>query len=88
MLCRCGCRFRPSWTNADAEDADNVLSQTGIVIMYASCPIYWFSHLHTEISLSTAESKYIALSTVLQAVTPCTTMMEEMNRVFPLHIDK
>ena len=73
---------------ADVNDANNVLSQAGIVIMYANCPIFWCSRLQTEIALSTAESKYIALSTALREVLPMMTMMEEIHDVFPLHINK
>ena len=88
LECYVDADFAGGWTNADAEDAENVLSRTGMVIMYANCPIYWFSRLQTEIALSTAESEYIALSAALRAVIPCMTMMEEINEVFPLHIDK
>ncbi len=51
----------------DAENADNVLSRTGYVIMYANCPILWVSRLQiqTEIALSTAKAEYIALSQAL-----------------------
>ena len=50
----------------DTDDADNVMSRTGFVIMYANCPIYWVSKLQTEIALSTAEAEYIALSQALR----------------------
>ena len=53
--------FTEGWLKADAEDADNVLSRMGCIIMYAGCPIHWVSRLQTEIALSTAESEYIAL---------------------------
>jgi hypothetical protein len=88
LECYVDADFAGGWQNADAEDADNVLSRTGMVLMYANCPIFWFSRLQTEIALSTAESEYIALSAALRAVIPCMTMMEEINEVFPLHIDK
>ena len=79
--------FAGGWQNANAKDADNVLLQTRMVLMYANCPIFWFSRLQTEIALSTAETKYIVLSAALRVVVPCMTMMEEINGVFPLHID-
>ena len=59
-----------------------------MVIMYANCPIYWRSSLQTEIALSTAEAEYIALSSALRVVLPLMTMMEEIDSVIPLHIDK
>ena len=52
--------------------------QTGMVIMYANCPIFWRSTLQTEIALSTAEAEYIALSTALRQVIPLMAMMEEI----------
>ena len=53
--------FAGGWQQADSSDAGDVMSQTGMVIMYAKCPIYWCSSLQTEIALSTAEAEYIAL---------------------------
>jgi hypothetical protein len=32
--------FAGGWSQADAENADNVLSRTGYILMYANCPIY------------------------------------------------
>ena len=60
--------------------------QTGMVIMYANCPIFWRSSLQMEIVLSTAEAEYIAFSSALRQVLPLTTMTEEINEVFPLLI--
>eukprot|EP00957_Ditylum_brightwellii_P172117 13103793-Ditylum_brightwellii.AAC.1 len=80
--------FAGGYSPEIANDADNLLSRTGMVIMYANCPIYWCSTLQTEIALSTAEAKYIALSSALGEVLPLMTMMEEIDAVFPLHINK
>ena len=41
-----------------------------------------------EITLGTSESEYVALSSALREVIPLMTLMEEINEVFPLHIDK
>ncbi len=54
--------FAEGWDPGDPLNADNVYLRTGYVIQYAGCPIYWQSKLQTEIALSTAEAKYIALS--------------------------
>ena len=88
LECYVDADFAGGWTQADASDADNVMSRTGMVIMYANCPIYWRSSLQTEIALSTAEAEYIALSSALREVLPLMTMMEEINKVIPLHFDK
>ena len=54
--------FAGGWQEANADNADNVILLTGMVIMYANCPIFWRSSLQTEIALSTSEAEYIALS--------------------------
>ena len=78
--------FAGGWSQADSENADNVLSRTGYVIMYADCPILWVSRLQTEIALSTAEAEYIALSQSLRDVIPLITLLKEINTVFPVHV--
>ena len=87
LECYVDADFAGGWTQADSDDAENVMSRTGMVIMYANCPIFWCSRLQTEIALSTAEAEYIALSSALREVLPLMTMMEEINTVIPLHID-
>ena len=64
------------WQEANADDADNVMLRTEMVIMYANYPIFWCSSLQTKIALSTAEAEYIALSSALRQVLPLMTMME------------
>ena len=78
--------FAGAWNTADSENADNVLSRTGFVICYANCPIIWCSKLQTEIALSTAEAKYIALSHALREAIPIQNLSKEINCVFPLFI--
>jgi hypothetical protein len=65
LECYVDADFAGGWLHADAENANNVLSWTGYVIMYADCPIFWVSRLQTEIALSTAKAEYIALSQAL-----------------------
>jgi hypothetical protein len=69
-----------------ASDAENVLSRTGYVIMYANCPILWVSRLQTKIALSTADAEYIALSQALRDVISLITLLKEVNTVFPVHV--
>jgi hypothetical protein len=57
--------FAGGWSQADAENANNVLSCTGYILMYANCPILRVSRLQMEIALSTAEVEYISLSQTL-----------------------
>jgi len=88
LECYVDADFAGGWASADADDADNVMSRTGFIIMYANCPIYWRSALQTEIALSTAEAEYIALSQSLREVIPLMTLMKELHGVFPIHINK
>ncbi len=78
--------FAGGWDPGDAMNADNVYSQTGYVIQYAGCPIYWQSKLQTEIALSPAEAEYIALSQALRETLPMTSLMKEINVIFPLYL--
>ena len=64
------------------------MSQTGYVITYANCPIFWKSSLQTEIALSTAEAENIALLTALYQVLPLMTLMEELDKTIHLDITK
>jgi len=86
LECYVDANFAGGWTQANASNAENVLSRTGYVIMYASCPILWVSRLQTEIALSTAEAEYIALSQALCDVIPLITLLKEVNTVFPVHV--
>ncbi len=54
--------------------------------MYTDCPILWVSHLQLEIALSTAKAEYIALSQALQDVIPLITLLQEINKVFPVQV--
>ena len=78
--------FAGGWQQADSDDVDYILSRTGMVIMYANCPIFWRITLQTQIALSTAEVEYIALSSALRLALPLMTMMEEIQIVFPIHV--
>jgi hypothetical protein len=71
---------------SEADNADNVYSCTGFVIYYAGCPVFWQSKLQTEITLSTAEAKYISMSQALRETNPLATLMREMNEIFPLYL--
>ena len=77
--------FAGSWSLADSDNADNVLSRTGFVICYANCPIVWCSKLQTEIALSTAEAEYISLSHALREAIPIQSLCKEIDCIFPLH---
>ena len=79
--------FAGGWIKDEADDADNVMSRTGYVIMYAGCPIIWCSKLQTEIALSTVEAEYLALSQALREVIPLIQLLKEINEIFPVTLD-
>jgi hypothetical protein len=80
--------FAGGWSQADADNAENVMSRTGYVIMFAGCPILWSSKLQTEIALSTAEAEYIALSQAMRQVIPMMNLLVEINCVFDINLPK
>ncbi len=54
--------------------------------MYANCLILWVSRLQTKITLSTVEAEYITLSQSLWDAIPLITLLQEINKVFPVHV--
>jgi hypothetical protein len=46
------------------------------------CPIVWVSKLQSEISLSTVETKYIALSTAIRDIIPLMDQVQEMDLIY------
>ena len=61
LECYIDADFSGGWQKVDANDTGNVMSQTGFVIVYANCPVFWSIKLQTGIAFRTAEAEYIAL---------------------------
>ena len=78
--------FAGGWDRADSGNPEAVLSRTGYVLMYATCPVLFCSKLQTEIAISTTESEYIALSQATREVLPLINLLKEINAVFPLNL--
>ncbi|KAL7523465.1 hypothetical protein ACHAWF_000534 [Thalassiosira exigua] len=74
LECYVDADFAGGWSQADADDADNVMSRTGFIVI----------KLQTKIALSTAEAEYIALSQALQDVIPLMTLMKELVEALPI----
>ena len=53
-------------------------SRTCYTILYAGCLIIWYSKLQTQITLSTTEADYIALSQSLCNAIPMMQLLREM----------
>ena len=84
LECYVDADFAGGWNRNDADDASTVLSRTGYVIRYMGCPLLWVSKLQTEISLSTTEAEYIALSQSLRDVLPLIELIKEVNDVLKI----
>jgi hypothetical protein len=70
--------FCGNWNPETAiDDPSTAKSRTGYVIKYAGCPIVWQSKLQTEVTLSTTEAEYVALSTALRDVTSLMYLLQE-----------
>ena len=59
-------------------EASSVKSRTGYIIKLGGCPVFWKSQLQSSISLSTAESEYVALSQSLRVLLPMKELLEEI----------
>ena len=71
--------FSGNWDSKVASsDADTARSRTGYVVKFNGCPILWASKLQTEISLSSTEAEYVALSQSMRDVLPMIALAEEM----------
>ena len=75
-------RFTQTQSTADLETADCILSRTGFVICHANCQVMWCSKLQSEITLSTAEAKNIALSHALRETIPVQNLTKEIHCIF------
>jgi hypothetical protein len=58
------------WGFEDPNDPSCVRSRTGFLIEVMGCPVHWSSKLQTNISTSTMEAEYTALSMALRAAIP------------------
>ncbi len=53
-------------------------SRSGWIIFYAGCHISWASKLQSQVTLSTTEAEYIAMSQSLRDVIPVMNLLQEM----------
>ncbi|KAG7365834.1 reverse transcriptase RNA-dependent DNA polymerase [Nitzschia inconspicua] len=57
-------------------------SRYGYIVKLHGMPVYWASKLHTIITLSTAESEYIALSHAARYVRGTVYLLQEINNIY------
>ena len=76
------CYVDADFAGLHGRDPDHVpssaKSRTGYIIMLGGCPILWKSQLQTEISLSTLESEYSALSASMRTLLPLRSLLTEV----------
>ena len=84
LECHVDADFAGGWANGDQSNPEQVLSRAGYAISYAGCPIHWCSKMESEISLSTTEAEYIALSMVMRDVLPFLNLMMELKEFLPV----
>ncbi|HEY9816673.1 MAG TPA: reverse transcriptase domain-containing protein [Candidatus Obscuribacterales bacterium] len=60
------------------DDPSSVKSRMGYIIKLGGCPIIWKSQLISEITLSTAESEYAALSACMRVLIPLRRLLLEV----------
>jgi hypothetical protein len=78
--------FAGTWHKEHADLHDHILSHTSYIITYCSCLFTWASKIQTEITLSTTEAKYIALSMVARQLLPIRQLMDEITSKGPVKI--
>ena len=64
-----------------SEDSTSAKSRTGFIIFLGPCPLIWKSYLQTEVSLSTLEAEYSALSASLRATIPLIHICRQVIKV-------
>jgi hypothetical protein len=62
VQCYVNADFAADFSTETYGDPVSVFSRSGYVIFYLNCPVIWVSEMQSEISLSTVEPEYIALS--------------------------
>jgi ATP-dependent nuclease, subunit B len=88
IQCYVDASFAGDYCSELAEDPSTLYSRTGYAIMYCGCPILWVSKLQTEITLSTTESEYVALSQAMRDVIPFLNLMKELSSIMEMEIPK
>ena len=72
--------FAGLWGSEDPQDPISVKSRTGFVIQFMGCPLLWVSKLQTQVSLSTMEAEYIALSHSMRELIGTREILKEIHQ--------
>jgi hypothetical protein len=82
--CYVNADFAGLWSPSTSQDPISVKSRTGYVITFASCPVFWSSKLQTEVTLSTTEAEYIAMSQAARDLIPMRALLQEFSKATKL----
>ena len=80
LECFADADFAGGWSTYESDDPASVYSCTRYVIKYTNYPILWVSKLKSEISLSTKEGEYIALSQEMREIIPMIEHLEQLEK--------
>ena len=72
--------FAGLFASEDKLDPISVKSRIGILLTLGDVPIFWSSKLQTEISMSTLEAEYIALSSDRRELVTARGLMFELSK--------
>ena len=88
LECYVDASFCEGWNPDVIDDPTNCYSRTGYVIRLFGCPIIWVSKLQTEITLSTTESEYVALSQAMRDVIPLLEVLNHIQKAITVDIER
>jgi hypothetical protein len=80
--------FAGLWNVENSQDPVCVKSRTGYCLTLGDCPLLWVSKLQTEVSLSTTEAEYIALSQAMRELIPMRAFLAEIGKRLSLEFAK
>jgi hypothetical protein len=80
----CDADFAGLYKRESDRSLDSARSRTGYIIKLSGCPLVWKSHLQTEVSLSTLEAEYSALSQALRTLLPLKRILVGITNVVGL----
>jgi hypothetical protein len=74
--------FCGNWDRVNGDiDPSTAKSRTGYVLMYGGCPMVWASKLQREVTLSTTEAEYNAMSESLRYIIHMMQLMDEAREI-------
>jgi hypothetical protein len=77
--CYCDEDFSGLWNKTlPSVDPSTAKSRSRWIIFYAGCPVSWASELQSQVTLSTMEAEFIAMSQSFHDVLPIMDLVEEM----------